>query len=531
MRRTHLAVTAALCTLPAWLLAGCGSAAPVESVDSTADTTALGSVTQHPTADVCGPVTTGFMRCHAKIRTDISTNTAPQGFGPADLRSAYNLPATGGAGQTVAIVDAYDDPNAESDLAVYRAAYGLPPCTTANGCFRKVNESGQQGSYPKADSGWAGEISLDLDMVSAACPGCKILLVEASAATTADLGTAVNTAASLGATAISNSYGGSEASADTTYSSEYYNHPGVLITASAGDSGYGAQFPASSQYVLSVGGTSLVTSSSSRGWAESAWSSTGSGCSAVIGKPSFQKDTGCANRTVADVSAVADPNTGVAVYVTYGGSGWNVYGGTSASSPIVAAIFALLGKTGVTNAYPYANTGDFYDVASGSNGSCSSAAGYLCKAGVGFDGPTGWGTPNGAALAGGTTTPVTTDAGTTTTKDAATTKDAGAVTTEAGTTKDAGADAAKDAAKDTGTIGSDSGTTAPKDSGTVAPKDSGTGTASTCKHALCSTGTKLQTACDPCVTELCAKDPYCCQSRWDSVCVGEVASVCGETCP
>jgi subtilase family serine protease len=506
MRRITIALTVLLGTLPLWLMPGCSSAAPGEDVASTADTTALGSIAQHPSVDACGPVGAGMMRCHAKIRTDITNSSTPSGFGPSDLRSAYNLPSSGGAGQTVAVIDANDDPDAESDLAVYRTQYGLPACTTANGCFKKVNQSGVQGSYPAADAGWAGEIALDLDMVSAICPSCKIILVEATQATTADLGAAVNTAASLGATAISNSYGGSEDSTDTSSSTEYYNHPGILVTASAGDNGYGAEFPASSQYVLGVGGTSLVTSSSTRGWAESAWSDTGSGCSSVIAKPSFQHDTGCAKRTVADVSAIADPNTGVSVYVSYGGNGgWNVYGGTSVASPLIASVFALLGKTDITNDYPYANTTEFYDVTSGSNGTCSSSAPYLCKAGVGYDGPTGWGTPNGAALAAGSAPPpVSEDAGTTAPKD--------------------------------------SGTTAPKDSGTAPPKDSGTttepdasapkdsGAPSTCSHSICSTGSRLVSSCTTCATDVCAEDSYCCKHKWDSVCVSEVKSICGETC-
>ncbi len=401
MHLTRFALTAAFCALPAVFAPGCSSAAPAETLGTSAANNALASIVQHPSVDACGPVPVGVMRCHAKIRTDITDSTAPQGFGPPDLRSAYNLPSSGGSGQTVAIVDAQDDPDAESDLAVYRKQYGLPACTTANGCFKKVNQNGEQGSYPKADSGWAGEISLDLDMVSAVCPSCNIILVEASSATTPDLGAAVQTAAMLGANAISNSYGGSEDPTDVQSSAQYYSQPGILVTASAGDNGYGAEFPASSQFVLGVGGTSLVTTSSSRGWTEGAWSGTGSGCSSAIGKPSFQTDTGCANRTVADVSAVADPNTGVSVYVSYGGNGgWNVYGGTSAASPIIAATFVLVGKANQENSFPYVNTSAFYDVTSGSNGTCSPA--YLCTAGVGYDGPTGWGTPNGVALAAAT---------------------------------------------------------------------------------------------------------------------------------
>jgi subtilase family serine protease len=318
----------------------------------------------------------------------------PSGYGPADLQSAYGLPASGGAGRTVAIVDAYDDPTAEADLGTYRSQYGLAACTTANGCFRKVNQSG--GTTPPAvDGGWAQEISLDLDMVSAACPGCHILLVEASSSAFTNLAAAEDTAARLGASAISNSYGGSEFSGESssTYNG-HFNHPGIAITVSSGDGGYGVEFPAASQYVTAVGGTSLTRGGGSRGWSETAWSGAGSGCSAYIAKPSWQHDTGCSRRTVADVSAVADPNTGVAVYDStayQGARGWMVFGGTSASSPIVASTFAQAG--GSAPSLPYSNPGALWDVTSGSNGICLTT--YLCNAGTGYDGPTGLGTPNG----------------------------------------------------------------------------------------------------------------------------------------
>jgi subtilase family serine protease len=328
----------------------------------------------------------------------VGRNAAPSGLGPADLQDAYKLPsATAGSGATVAIIDAQDDPNAESDLATYRSQYGLPACTTANGCFQKVDERGGT-SYPAADTGWAGEISLDVDMVSAVCPNCHILLVEADQPSMDDLGAAVNTAVRLGAKYVSNSYGGSEDATDTNSDSQFFNHPGVAITVSSGDSGYGTEYPAASQYVTAVGGTSLSRSSNSRGWDESAWNGAGSGCSSVDAKPSWQADTGCGRRAIADVAAVADPNTGVAVYQTYGGNGWAVYGGTSASAPIVASVYALAGNPGAGDqpaSYPYAHTGDLFDVSSGSNGSCDPT--YLCTAGAGYDGPTGLGTPNGTA--------------------------------------------------------------------------------------------------------------------------------------
>jgi subtilase family serine protease len=349
-----------------------------------------------------GPGAAGTARCHAHIldrRPDgtVPNASSPSGYNPADLQSAYKLPSkTAGSGQKVAIVDAYDDPNAESDLAVYRSKFGLTACTTANGCFKKVNQSGGT-RYPRASRGWAQEISLDLDMVSAVCPNCSILLVEASTSSTTDLGTAVNEAARLGANSISNSYGGAESSNQTTFDI-HYNHPGIAITASSGDSGFGVSYPAASQYVTAVGGTSLTKSSNSRGWSETAWSGAGSGCSAYDPKPSWQTDTGCSKRTVADVSADADPNTGVSVYDSYGSrssAGWLVFGGTSVSSPIVASVYALAGNAASVTygSYPYSHTSSLYDVTSGGNGSCGT---YLCTAGAGYDGPTGLGTPNGS---------------------------------------------------------------------------------------------------------------------------------------
>ncbi|MEU8717854.1 S53 family peptidase [Streptomyces sp. NPDC048663] len=341
------------------------------------------------------------------VRPD-AASASPTGYGPSDIQSAYGLTsaaASDGSGETVAIVDAYDDPNAAADLATYRSHYGLSACTTSNGCFKKVSQTGSTTSLPSADSGWAGEESLDLDMVSATCPQCSILLVEAKSASDANLGTAVNEAVKLGAKFVSNSYGGSESSSDTSYDTSYYKHPGVAITASAGDEGYGAEYPAGSRYVTAVGGTALKTSSNSRGWTESVWKTsstegTGSGCSAYDAKPTWQTDTGCAKRMIADVSAVADPATGVSVYDSYGadGTGWNTYGGTSASSPIIASVYALAGTLAASDypaQYPYAAAGTsaLNDVTSGSNGSCSTS--YFCTARSGYDGPTGWGTPEG----------------------------------------------------------------------------------------------------------------------------------------
>jgi subtilase family serine protease len=349
-----------------------------------------GSVSIRP---VCGAVPIGYARCFSLVKGPAAAS-GPSGYGPADLQSAYKLPsATAGSGQTVAIVDAFDDPTAESDLGQYRSFYGLPPCTTANGCFRKVNETGGTLPMPPPSADWSLEISLDLDMVSAICPNCHILLVEATTNLDSDLYTAEDTAARLGANEISNSWGGGEYSGQTS-DDAHFNHPGIAITASSGDSGYGVEYPAASRYLTAVGGTSLTRNSSSRGWTESAWSGAGSGCSAYDAKQSWQTDTGCSRRTVADVSAVADPNTGVAVF--YSNLWWTV-GGTSASSPIVASVYALAGNaSSVTyGSYPYSHTAGLFDVTSGSNGSCSPS--YLCTAQAGYDGPTGLGTPNGVS--------------------------------------------------------------------------------------------------------------------------------------
>jgi subtilase family serine protease len=338
----------------------------------------------------------------------------PVGLGPTQIQSAYKLSNLSSGGRTVAIVDAFDDPNAESDLATFRQQYGLTACTTASGCFKKVNQNGAPSPLPTGDPGWGTEISLDLDAVSSACPDCHILLVEANSATTADLTQAEDTAATSGAVAVSNSWGGNEDSSILA-ADAHFNHPGVAITASSGDSGFGVIWPASSQYVTAVGGTTLGAASNARGWTETAWSGAGSGCSAFEPKPTvWQQDTGCAKRTVADVSSDADPSSGLGVYDTYsscgggwlcdlllglglaqGLDGWAQVGGTSLSSPLIASVYALAGNTSqiTFGNWPYGHTSALFDVTSGSNGSCSPA--YLCTAGPGYDGPTGLGTPNG----------------------------------------------------------------------------------------------------------------------------------------
>jgi subtilase family serine protease len=368
---------------------------------------------RHDYRAACAKPAAGHMSCFALVRTNVKprrlsngANAIPSGvgYGPSQLQSAYLLPSsTNGSGETVAVVDAYNDPNAASDLATYRSDAGLPAC--GSGCFSVVNQNGAASPLPSnaGTTGWDVEESLDIDMVSAVCPLCHIILVEVNSPTTANLGTGVNSAVSLGAKFVSNSYGGSESTSDPTYDTDYYNHPGVAVTASAGDDGYGVEYPAASPGVTAVGGTSLTKDSSSRGWSESVWGSasggegTGSGCSTIEAKPSWQSDANCSKRSVADVSAVADPNTGVAVYDTYQSGGWDVYGGTSASSPIIASVYALAGtpSSGSNPAsFPYAHTSSLNDVTSGANGSCGND---LCTAGTGYDGPTGLGTPNGTA--------------------------------------------------------------------------------------------------------------------------------------
>jgi subtilase family serine protease len=339
--------------------------------------------------------------CFAKVLVNgkgaVPMATAPlaSALSPTQLKAAYGLPATGGTGRTVAIVDAYGYPNLERDLTIYRNYYGMPACTSANGCL-KVRDQNGGTNLPRTTVGWDQEQALDVDAVSATCPGCNILVVQAKSTSFADLGTAVNQAAkTAGVVAISNSYGGSDAP-DTTYGA-YYNHPGIAVTASTGDNGYqGGSYPASSSYVTAVGGTSLKMSGTTR-VSETVWNGAGSGCStyntALAAAAPY--GTGCAKRAMADVSAAADPNTGgLSVYspTNASSSSWSQYGGTSESSPIIASVYALAG-TGYSNATPYAHPGNLNDITSGSNGTCPTT--QWCNARAGWDGPTGLGTPNG----------------------------------------------------------------------------------------------------------------------------------------
>ena len=376
-----------------------------------------------PERAVCpGPAPTGFARCHAHVVVDAhgqpATSAGPSGYGPAQFHGAYALPTappTSAPAQAIAIVDAYDDPSARSDLTAYDKAFGipdLPTCssTVTSGCFSKVNQNGAASPLPSANAGWALEIALDVETAHQTCQTCKVLLVEASSATNANLNTAEDTAARLGATEISNSWGSESEYSGETSEDAHFNHPGVAITVASGDSGYNRfGFPAASPYVIDAGGTTLKVASSSGAYtwsSEETWSGSGSGCSVYFAAQAFEEAasgfslTGCEHsRGVADVAADANPNTGAAVYDTtryQGRSGWMQVGGTSLASPLIAGVYALAGNAAST-AYPaslaYVDPSALHDITAGSStGKCSTTA---CKAASGYDGPTGLGSPNG----------------------------------------------------------------------------------------------------------------------------------------
>ncbi|HTV92889.1 MAG TPA: S8 family serine peptidase [Verrucomicrobiae bacterium] len=358
--------------------------------------------TSTPKTSLVCSLLTGSGSCNAIRRLDVIPvlNLVPSliaGYQPQDLWGAYGVPWQKGAGQTIGIVVAMNNPNAASDLAVYRSTMSLPACTVASGCLRFAAQNGSS-TLPAGDEDWGQEMSVDLDMASAICPNCKLLVVEANSSNIEDLTTSVSTAVSLGATVVSNSYTTPE-TASVAADNPKWNHPGVPIVVGAGDSGYGVGWPASSSYVTAVGGTTLLPILDGVAVLETAWSDTGSGCSGYIAKPSWQHDPLCKKRTVNDVAAIANPVPGVAVYDTYFASssnqGWNVYGGTSVATPIVAGMYALAGNgSSVDNAQGlYANSGSLNNIILGLNGLCLT---YLCTSGLGYSGPTGLGTPNGA---------------------------------------------------------------------------------------------------------------------------------------
>ena len=335
-------------------------------------------------------------------------STTPKGWGAKAIESAYRLPLTKGKGQTIGIVDAFSTPHLAADLGVYRKQYGLPPCTTASGCLRIVNQQGKAAPLPKADPlGWGVEETLDVSMVSAACPLCKILIVEGKTPSFANLAAAENTAVRLGANVVSNSYGGRE-SGFSQANAKAYNHPGHVIVASTGDFGYtAAAFPANLRSVTAVGGTGLSRASNARGWTESVWNdgngAAGSGCSAYVPKPAWQHDPHCPGRTVGDVAAVAIniPIYDSSIPKKFGGP-WFTLGGTSVSSPLIAGIYGLAGNaTTVKPGNEYAHASSLFDVTKGNNDWFNNAHGkscgfdYLCVAKKGYDAPTGLGTPDG----------------------------------------------------------------------------------------------------------------------------------------
>ena len=475
-------------------LASCASADREDTGDRQSDE--LGQIPQLTSTDACSG---GKFHCFAKVRTEPTTNkikpfVTPSGLGPADLKSAYKIDTTKGAGKTIAIVDAFNYPNAESDLAQYRSQFGLPACTKANGCLTIVNQTGAVSPLPAnspAGDDWTVEAALDLDLASAACPLCKIVLVEAQDDQGDGLFISQNGAASLGADVISNSWGGPSDGSDLTKDAQFFTHAGISIFVASGDSGNtGAtpDYPSTSQHVIGVGGTSLVKSSNARGWTEGAWSGAGSSCSTLSAKPPWQTQTVCPKRAAADVSAVADPNTGLAVF-NAGSGGWIVVGGTSAASPFVAGVYAAYGIATNDSSFSYQHAAQFFDVTTGKNGNCGT---ILCNAAAGWDGPTGIGTPNGAVLGGGTTC------------------------TPSCTGKTCGDDGCG------GTCGSCG-------SGQTCTGGTCTGGGS-CAHPICSAGGKLDATCDTCAGEVCAADSFCCNNAWDATCVGEVASVCHQTC-
>jgi hypothetical protein len=353
---------------------------------------------------------------------------------PADLQAAYGLTSASssdGLGETVAIVDAFYDQTAQSDLATYRSEFGLLTCGSDTsspqaGCLNVYNENGANlandpgAAPPLSPSGddWVGETSLDLEMVSAICPNCTIDLIEANSDLLPDLGKAEDEAVSLGAKFVSNSWSNIDYPGESAYDG-YFNHPGVATTFASGDFGYAAGYPASSQFVTSVGGTYLDENASDD-WTSTVWNDNGSentddiagatasGCSAGEPQPSWGPDSPdstssslCANRTENDVSAVADAPSGVDIYSSDCNGFCDAYG-TSAATPIIAAIYALAGTPAANTypaSYPYAHPSDLTQVTSGSDGTCESSRQYLCNAGHslsgGYNGPGGLGTPNG----------------------------------------------------------------------------------------------------------------------------------------
>ncbi len=336
---------------------------------------------------VCpGPVAQGFTHCHSWVLRPDAT-TSPTGLSPAQIKSVYSYSTsnTAGSGYTIGIVDAYNDPSAENDLNVFSSTFGRPACTTANGCFTKVNQTGGT-KYPRTNSGWALEISLDIEWAHAIAPGARILLVEASSNSFTNLMAAEDYAAAH-SNYVSNSWGGSESSGETSYDSHFV-HTGVSFFVSAGDAGLPAEYPSASPNVISVGGTTLNFDSNGNFVSETGWSSGGGGCSAYetanpaqSSFPQYPQVNCAGKRATPDVALDADPASGVSVYDTtsYNGqTGWFVVGGTSASSPMWAARSADSGQL-VNAAYVYGNNITFRDITVGNNGAPCLVGYDLCS--------------------------------------------------------------------------------------------------------------------------------------------------------
>jgi hypothetical protein len=363
----------------------------------------------------CPTASAGRISCFALYRPQYAVNQAvakghqaqPAGWGPKALERAYRLPVSRDSHQTIAVSVAFHAPSLAKYLKIYREHYGLPPCTTASGCLRIVNQNGKAAPHPKSGrgSGWDLEATLDVSMVSAACPHCRILVVEADSNFDGDLARTDATAARLGADVISNSYGTRENGQTQTLRKDYLQ-PGHMVVASSGDFGFdAANFPANLGGVTAVGGTELRHAASRRGVTERVWNQPGglaagtSSCSAYAAKPAWQHDPHCPGRTVADVSAVA---ADVPIFNKFYG-GWVTVGGTSVAAPFISGVFGLAGNaTSISPRYLYRHKADFFDITRGNNvifGRPAAVCGgdYLCQAQKGYDAPTGLGTPDGIA--------------------------------------------------------------------------------------------------------------------------------------
>jgi subtilase family serine protease len=403
IRRAALALAGVTLTIPAMLAV------------SAATATASGPARPAPsrTAQMraaCPTAKPGYARCFALYRAQTSVNRAiaagisgrpsrPIGLTPKEIERAYRLPINANSHQTVAVSIAFDTPNLSKYLAHYRSFFGLPPCTVATGCFRKVNQHGKASPLPLSGvgSGWDLEATLDVSMISVACPHCKIIVVEAQDPSFNNLARSEDAAVRLGAEVVSNSYGGRE-NGEALDFSKAYNHRGHTIVVSAGDFGFtAANFPADLASVTAAGGTELVRGHTKRGWRESAWFAGSSGCSGYVSKPAWQHDRHCPGRTVADVSAVA---MNIPIYnKNYGG--WITVAGTSVSAPLLAGIYGLAGNASkIPLGYAYSHRRGLFDITRGNNSifvSAKQACGddYLCVAKKGYDAPTGLGSPDG----------------------------------------------------------------------------------------------------------------------------------------